>query len=288
MKKILSVFIICLLPLMGANAQEKAAKQYLPKAGDWAIGVNVIPLLKHIGGNNNDTFGGGSSFTKDNSDFNLIPDVSILAKYMLTDNIALRANVGFMFGADKHRGYVQDDKALLDNPLSEDKIIDACRVSNNGMSLNLGMEYRKGSKRVQGVFGAGVLFAFQTQKYTYEWANEMTTVNQQPSISPEFSGNGIYSNGYRPLETKDNGTFYTGLTGSVGVEWFVAPKISLGAEVNVTAYYMFGSQSYQKTEGYNTTLGKIEERTDLSSPGDRGFHIGTESLGGALNMTFYF
>ena len=51
---------------------------------------------------------------------------------------------------------------------------------------------------------------------------------------------------------------------------------------------MFGSQSYQKTEGYNTTLGKIEERTDLSSPGDRGFHIGTESPGGALNMTFYF
>ena len=131
MKKILSVFIICLLPLMGANAQEKAAKQYLPEAGDWAIGVNVIPLLKHIGGNNNDTFGGGSSFTKDNSDFNLIPDVSILAKYMLTDNIALRANVGFMFGSDKYRGYVQDDKALLDNPLSEDKIIDACRVSNN-------------------------------------------------------------------------------------------------------------------------------------------------------------
>ena len=35
MKKILSVFIICLLPLMGANAQEKAAKQYLPEAGDW-------------------------------------------------------------------------------------------------------------------------------------------------------------------------------------------------------------------------------------------------------------
>ena len=85
----------------GANAQEKAAKQYLPEAGDWAIGVNVIPLLKHIGGNNNDTFGGGSSFTKDNSDFNLIPDVSILAKYMLTDNIALRANVGFMFDPTK-------------------------------------------------------------------------------------------------------------------------------------------------------------------------------------------
>lgn len=286
MKKILSIITICLLPFVGANAQEEAGKQYLPEAGDWAIGVDVVPLLKCIGdGHGNENFGGGAPFTRDNSNF-VSPDVSILAKYMMTDNVALRANLGFMFGSDKSRRYVQDDRALLDNPLSEDKVVDACRTSSNGMSLNLGMEYRKGSRRVQGVFGAGVLFAFQTQKNTYQWGNEMTIANQQPSVAPDFSG--CYANGYRTLEEKNNGIFYTGLTGSIGVEWFVAPKISLGAEVNVTAYYMFGSQSYKKSEGYNTSLGKIEERTDLNSPGDRGFHIGTESLGGALNMTFYF
>lgn len=283
MKKIISIAIIALLPLMGANAQEKTAKQYLPEEGDWAVGVNVIPLLKHIGGNDNEVFGGGASFTKGNKKFDLVPDVSILAKYMLTDNIGLRANVGFMFGSDKNREYTTDDKALMDNPLSEDKVIDACRTSQNGMSLNLGIEYRKGSRRVQGVFGAGVLFAVQSQKTTYEYGNEMTAVNQTPSTA--FP---LLQNGYRPIEVKSNGNFYTGLTGSIGVEWFVAPKISLGAEVNITAYYEFGSQSYTKSEGYNISLGAVEERTDLNSPGDRGFHIGTESLGGALNMTFYF
>ena len=287
MKKILSIIAICLLPLMGANAQKKSDKQYLPEQGDWAIGVDVVPLLKCIGdGHSTNNFGGGAPFTRDNDKFQLVPDVSILAKYMLTDKVALRANLGFMFGSDQNRYYTTDDKALFDNPLSEDKVVDAHRFSNNGMSLNLGVEYRKGSRRVQGVFGAGVLFAFQTQKTTYDWGNEMTITNQQPSTAQDAQY--IYINGYRTTECKNNGTFYTGITGSVGVEWFVAPKISLGAEVNVTAYYMFGSQAYRKSEGYNTSLGKIEEKTDLVSPGNRGFHIGTESLGGALNMTFYF
>lgn len=281
MKKIFSIVMAGLLPFMGMNAQEKAEKQYLPEAGDWAVGVNVMPLLKAIGGNDLgavNKFGGSvAPFTE---------DVSILAKYMLTDKTALRANVGFMFGTDKNRQYVQDDKALLDNPLSEDKVVDAQRINQNGMSLNLGMEFRKGSKRVQGVFGAGVLFAFQKTKYKYEYGNAMTSANQQPTAYDW--GGGVYQNGYRPLEEASNGTFYTGLTGSVGVEWFVAPKISLGAEVNIVAYYQFGSQQYKKSEGYNSALGAVEERTDLTSPGDRGFHFGTESLGGALNMTFYF
>ncbi|MCD8184013.1 MAG: hypothetical protein LUE99_14070 [Bacteroides sp.] len=265
MKKILSVIAICLLPFMGANAQNKNREDYLPKQGDWAIGVDVIPLLKCIGdGHGNENFGGGTPFTKDNSDFYLTSDASFLVKYMMTDNVALRANLGFMFGTNKQRGYVQDDKAFIQDPLSEDKLIDACNINTNGASINLGLEYRKGSRRVQGIFGAGILFAFQNRSYSYDWANEMTTANQRPSVSPSLGNH--YINGYRLTERKSDGNFYTGLTGSIGVEWFVAPKISLGAEVNLTAYYMFGTQSYTKTEGYNTSLGKLEERTDLDSP----------------------
>ena len=281
MKKIFSIVMAGLLPFLGMSAQEKAGKQRLPEAGDWAVGVNVLTLLKAVGGNDLtavNKFGGSvAPFTE---------DVSILAKYMLTDKTALRANVGFMFGTDKQREYVQDDRALLDNPLGDDKVVDAQRINRNGMSLNLGMEFRKGSNRVQGVFGAGVLFAFEKTKYKYEYGNAMTDANQQPTIY-NWGGSG-YANGYRPLEVASDGTFYAGLTGSVGVEWFVAPKISLGAEVNVVAYCQFGSQEYRKSEGYSTALGRVEERTDLTSPGDRGFHLGTESLGGALNMTFYF
>ncbi|RGN46076.1 MULTISPECIES: hypothetical protein [unclassified Bacteroides] len=298
MKKLISIItIICLLPLMGVSAQEKAEKQYLPEEGDWAIGIDVVPLLKYVGNAFNGSQEneieslGGAPFTKNNKNFRnrmLMPDVSIMGKYMLTDEWALRANVGIMVRSEYDRRYVKDDKAALLNPLSNDKVIDKAHHSRNGMSIAVGAEYRKGSKRVQGVFGAGLLFAFQNDKTTYSWGNEMTTINQNPSIAFDRNNETMLGDN-RILKNNGQGSdFYTGITGSAGVEWFIAPKISLGAEVNLSLYYLFGNQTYIESEGYNTSTQKIETRTDLVSPGNRGFYIGTESLGGSLNMTFYF
>ena len=298
MKKLISIItIICLLPLMGVSAQEKAEKQYLPEEGDWAIGIDVVPLLKYVGNAFNGSQEneieslGGAPFTKNNKNFRnrmLMPDVSIMGKYMLTDEWALRANVGIMVRSEYDRRYVKDDKAALLNPLSNDKVIDKAHHSRNGMSIAVGAEYRKGSKRVQGVFGAGLLFAFQNDKTTYSWGNEMTTINQNPSIAFDRNNETMLGDN-RILKNNGQGSdFYTGITGSAGVEWFIAPKISLGAEVNLSLYYLFGNQTYIESEGYNTSTQKIETRTDLVSPGNRGFYIGTDSLGGSLNMTFYF
>lgn len=292
MKKIL-LFLLCLSTFVATNAQTKAPKvNYLPQEGDWAIGIDVMPIFKYIGNAfNGNTYNelnhlGGTPFTENYSDFTLTPDVSIMGKYMLTDEWGLRVNAGVMIRSEYLREYVQNDKAIMLDPLSEDKNIDKLNYNRNGLSLALGAEYRKGSRKVQGVFGFGVLFAFQNEKYTCDWGNEMTSVNQVPTITPNFGG---YNNGYRTLKYyDDNARYYTGLTGSAGVEWFIWPKISLGAEVNLSAYYIFGSQSYREKEGYNGASNKVEVKTDILSPGDRGFYLGTESLGGSLNMTFYF
>ena len=58
--------------------------------------------------------------------------------------------------------------------------------------------------------------------------------------------------------------------------------------LNLSLYYIFGTQTYVESEGYNATLGKVETRTDLYAPGSNGIYFGTESLGGSLYMTFYF
>lgn len=310
MKKIISIITICMLPLMGVSAQEKAEKQYLPEEGDWAVGIDVVPVLRYVGnafnGNINNEYIenlGGEPFVNNNKRFNsrnLMPDVSIMGKYMLTDEWAVRANLGLMFRSTYDNRYVRDDKAFLLNPLSNDKVVDRAHQWRNGMSVMVGGEYRKGSKRVQGVFGFGLLFAFQNNKTTYSYGNEMTVINQDPtttnieSSTPRVTGstafNGVVDeNGYRLTKTNGKGSdFYAGVTGSAGIEWFVAPKISLGAEVNLSLYYIFGNQTYTEKEGYNKATGRIETRTDLVSPKYRELYIGTESLGGSLNMTFYF
>ncbi len=302
MKRII-LLIAALTSFAGISAQEqKEEKRYLPEEGDWALGIDVVPVLRYIGnafnGNTSNEYInslGGEPFVNSNERFvgnrGLMPDVSIQGKYMLTDEWGLRANVGLMFRSIYDNRYVTDDRALLDNPLSEDKVVDKARNRKNGMSMMLGGEYRKGKRRVQGVFGFGLLFAFQNDNTTYSYGNKMTTINQTPSTAFSNSGSvAIYdSNNYRLLKTNGSGSdFYAGITGSAGIEWFVAPKISLGAEVNLSMYYIFGNKDYTEREGYNPSTGKIETRTDLVAPNYRELYIGTESLGGSLNMTFYF
>ncbi|WP_283389582.1 hypothetical protein [Barnesiella viscericola] len=296
MKKIIAIILsACLFPAM-LWAEDKEQKQYLPEEGDWALGIDVVPILKYIGNAFNGTNGsnelshvGGTPFTSGHfGNQGLMPTVSIMGKYMLTDEWAVRANVGLMISSANDKAYSIDDKALLTNPFSEAKVVDGARYDRNGMSMLLGAEYRKGSRRIQGVFGAGLLFAFQNSKETYSWGNALTEINQSPT-SHTFANMPTLPNGYRALTQNEAGSdFYLGVTGSAGVEWFVAPKIALGAEVNLSLYYIFGTQTYVESEGYNATLGKVETRTDLYAPGSNGIYFGTESLGGSLYMTFYF
>ena len=296
MKKIIAIILsACLFPAM-LWAEDKEQKQYLPEEGDWALGIDVVPILKYIGNAFNGTNGtnelshvGGTPFTSGKfGGQGLMPTVSIMGKYMLTDEWAVRANVGLMISSANDKAYSIDDKALAENPFSEAKVVDGARYDRNGMSMLLGAEYRKGSRRIQGVFGAGLLFAFQNSKETFSWGNALTEINQSPT-SHSFANMPTLPSGYRALTQNEAGSnFYLGVTGSAGVEWFVAPKIALGAEVNLSLYYIFGTQTYVESEGYNATLGKVETRTDLYAPGSNGIYFGTESLGGSLYMTFYF
>ncbi|MDE7073509.1 MAG: hypothetical protein K2O69_00415 [Odoribacter sp.] len=310
MKNILLLFLAGWLPL-AAFAQEnkeekvaeKATKQYLPQQGEWSVGVDVIPLLKYAG----TIFSrkeseldhlSGTPFTKygklndlfDDSDKTLMPDVSIMGKYFLTDNFAVRANIGLKISSETKRYYVNDDQAEWQNTLGKEWVVDRIRTKRNGVSIMLGGEYRKGSRRVQGVFGAGVLLAFMNDKVVCRYGNELTAINQQPTTTPVESESGTPAPvASRPLKQFNKGAnVYTGLTGSAGVEWFVAPKISLGAEMNLSLYYMFGKQTYLESESYNATLGRVEKHVELKSPGNRGFYMATECLGGSLSLNFYF
>lgn len=309
MKKILSILLVALFPFAETYAQDnnekntqgKALKQYLPEKGDWGIGVDVVPLLKYIGtafhdasGKPNDLNGlGGTPFTKgsnfEKGNKTLMPDISIMGKYFLTNKFALRANIGLKVSAETKRTYFPDDKAAILDPLSEDKVVNKIRNRKNGISIMLGGEYRKGERRVQGVFGAGILFACMNDKVKYNYGNSLTDINQKPTGSVDPPNNSPVPNDYRLLTIYNTGAnFYTGLTGSAGVEWFLAPKISLGAEVNLSLYYLCGKKIYIESEGYNEALQRVEKRTDLVSPGNRGFYMATESLGGSLNFNFYF
>lgn len=286
--------VLCVLASLDIIAQENSQKQFLPKEGDWAIGVDVLPVINFIGNSFNGTIDqkieglAGAPITKGSNLFDnaLMPDASIMFKYMLRDQIALKANVGMQFSNDWNRQYVQDDKAIALDPMSEEKLIDSKLTKTTGMSLSIGAEYRKGARRVQGIFGLSALAAFQNQTTSYNFGNGITSVNQRPSTAfPE-----AYTNdGYRIIKNGNTTSdAFIGLAGSVGLEWFVAPQIAIGSEVNLSFYYLFGKQKYTESEKFETSLEQIVNHTDITSPGNRGFYCGTETLGGSLYMIFYF
>lgn len=283
------------------RAQEpaKAQKVYLPEAGDIAIGIDVTPVLDFIGnafngwGHSKDTkntiasFGGTPLLELEGLD---MPTVSILGKYMLTDAIALRGNIGLMVNSDRTKEYVTDDLAALQDPLSSEKLVDERHIRSTGACFSLGGEYRRGSRRVQGIFGASLLFAFQNKDISYTWANDVTEINQFPSYADFGSDESLVDRqGYRLLKKYNEGTsYYFGLVAHVGIECFIFPKVSIGGEVSLSAYETFGAKSFVKKEGFNPALNRVEKQTVLLSPGNRDFHLGTENLGAKLFMMFYF
>lgn len=290
MKKLLSIIAVGLVSFMDISAQNDG-KNYLPEQGDVAFGVNVKPILKYVGnvfnGSTSNELGnlGGEPVSGKEFESEILPDVSVMSKYMISDSWGIRANVGLMFRTDMDRQYVQDDKNVMLNPFDETKLIDQKNTSKNGMSMMLGAEYRKGDNRIQGVWGVGALFGFFNEKASYYYANAITEVNQKPTTkfpsTPPTAG-------YRTLSERKENNFFYGITGSAGVEWFVAPKVSVGAEVNLSLYSVKGGQVYTESEGYNVATKLVEQRTDLTSPGNNKFRLGTENLGGSFYMAFYF
>ena len=291
MKKCISIIIFALLPIVGISAKDKdnSDKVYIPEKGDIAFGVSLNPILDYAGklfsdnGVTEPLQIGGDPVSV--GTFNgLAPTVSIMAKYMLTDNWGLRANVGLLLNKDKSRVYVQDDEAVALDPSDDSKLIDSRAQTRNGMSMMLGAEYRKGKKRVQGVFGMGAIVGFVKDRTSYNYSNTITSTNPYPSSGWTNQSYG----GYRILKEKTDGNVFFGLTGSIGVECFVAPKVSLGAEMNLNLYYVVGGKQYVESESYNASTKEVDTKCNLVSPGDRSFSFGTENLGGSLYMAFYF
>ncbi len=270
---ILTAIALCSLPF---TAQAQSEEDYLPKAGDLGLSVSANPISQII----------STSSTQ--------PLVSISGKYMVSDKSALFLNVGWIYNYNHYNYYADDDAALYLDPFSRAKVIDTEENHITGLNISFGGERRIGKGKVQGVFGGGIMYAFSYYDTRYSYGNAITSINQQPSISDD-----LYSDINNPdvpgvsyqrylSEFNTTPTHYIGLTGYAGVEWFVAPKVSVGAKLYLTAAYRFSSGDYYTAEGYNYLTGQVEEWTELLRPSSHGFRFNRDNVGMDISFNFYF
>jgi len=271
------------------HKREKKEKLLLPEKEDWAIGVDIVPLFRSLGtifwGEKNSMGFQGTPYFSGMP----YPNVSVMAKYMILNHCALRLNLGVNILSTTKGFSIQDDAALFANPLSEAIVTDYKKTDMYGLSIALGAEYRLGKKRVVGIFGGDLLFGYYAGSIKNTYANAMNGLNPVPTVyNPEEYFYSSTSPCMRPLYIKNPGAIAAGAQLSAGLEVFVAPKIALGGQVNLSYVFVYNRQTNRKAEGYNYSSEKVEKRNDIQTPDGWSHKFDTNNLGGSLYMIFYF
>ena len=231
MKKII-LTAAAVFALSFANAQDlksKKGENYLPVAGDWAIGFNADGLFNYVGNAFNHSTNSAPSVTYQNAG-------TFVGKRFTSDKTAQRVIANFAFGSNSNENAT------------------GTKVATSGLDLSLGLgkEWRKGSTRLQGFYGADV----------------MLNINSNSTKTT--------STGYEKVVKSGLG-FGVGAQGFLGAEYFLFPKISIGAQ------YTYGLVISMHGASTTTETNQAEIKGAKSS----GFNLGGVGVS-SINMTLHF
>jgi hypothetical protein len=294
MKKVFllfSVFAIAASSFAQDVMKSKKGFVILPQAGDIALGFDAVPVLD-FALNASDIMsnaGTGAQHPGFVEGFNNV----IVGKYFLKDNMAIRARFGIH--TEKTTTKTYGDDPLADNPAdAENILISTNKVAENKYFFAGGVEKRRGHNRLQGFYGGELLLGFDSEsiKNTYE-------IEYNQEAADKFI---IAEGSTRDLAIKSGMAITFGIRGFVGVEYFVAPKISIGAEFGWGLGLVTTPRGKVETETWGVEPGSAagatptaytEEVEGAESKREFGFQVDDGSsrvLGSsaALNINFHF
>jgi len=312
MKK--SVLMIALaFGVSSAFAQDLTSKKgepYLPEAEDWAISMNADPIFDFVG----NAFNGNTGNVSPTTNW-LSSSQTIIGKKFIDEKNAYRVmlRVGLVSQTAKNMVADNSNTAVIVFPEQAPMVEDKYKQSATNIAIGVGKEMRRGKTRLQGYYGADAMIwiSMSSQKYTY--GNTMSpTVGAGTTNTPTTTDfttplpGGGYASGAvasRDTKTKSGMTFGIGVRGFIGAEYFIFPKIAVGAEYGWgIGYQMMGkgkvtNEQQQVVAGTNVVAevetvtsgsSKLGIDTDINQGNIFGF-LGSSSSGNAsLRVTFHF
>ena len=313
MKKII-VIALALATVFSASAQDKKTTI---KAGDLSIGVNINPMTAFAerswqpkDGDFAGAFVTGVGETpKQMYILSKDPVASFKLRYHLSPTMAVRAQLGITGSKIDYREYVTDDYAVKLDPDSQNKVADRATSNLNAGSLTLALEFTKGEGALKFNGALGLMYAIAGGSMDFEYGNKLALDNLAPSTMPSVAytvdsklndgkkdANLLVITYARPLKRFNTGyTNAVGLVVDMGIEWFFAGRMSLGAAVTFTPIMvMFQPQTYTTYEAYTsyylnggTSMGSLFEYNKLVSPGSTGLLYGTDNFGFRISLNYY-
>ncbi len=257
MKKLI-ITVYCMLGVfITAGAQEQTEQtpanntQYLPSAGDFALGIDATPFLQYFGNMFNGSLANTAPFANGYQG-------TIYGKYFLEDNRAIRARLRLNFSNKAFSATVPNDTERAQNPLNTTAtVIDSRTERIQDVDLMVGYEFRRGKGRIQGFYGGEVGFGYSGGSTKYEYGNLMTAANQNPTTVTNWTTGATASSARRATEVTNGKTLRGTLAGFVGVEYFIASQLSLGAEFNLSVIFSRTGQNETTVEGFDAAANQV-------------------------------
>lgn len=294
------IYTVLMLFVMGfitASAQDEGGsyellndddKNILPEEGDWALGIDALPIANFASGI---LFGGGGAtglfsypqgpVIGGNDSLTYGGSQAIYGKYMTSAQTAIRARVRIGMGSQTNKQMVQDDAGG-----QGDQVEDQQTNSYTNVTLVGGYEFRKGGdQRFQMIYGGELALLYSSNSTSYEYGNDFGSNNQNPTTA-NFGGN-IAGPGTRVTDNSPGGTFGAQLRGFVGVEYFFARKVSLAGEFGWGPAYATTGEGETTTETWDTNTGSATTNTGTTANGSN-FSLDTDNANGSISLMFYF
>jgi hypothetical protein len=302
MKK--SVLVIALaFGVSGAFAQDLTSKKgepILPEAGDWAISMNADPIFHYVG----NAFNGNSNNANPNTSW-LGTTQTIIGKKFIDEKNAYRLMFRLGMVNETFKNMVSDNSVTTPAPFPEAPAMveDKFKMSRTNIAIGVGKEMRRGKTRLQGYYGADVMIWLAMSSDKYSYGNELTVANPAPTSTSWDATTGAVTGTSglttRNVKSKQGMTFGLGVRGFIGAEYFIFPKIGIGAEYGWGIGYQMSGKGKSSTEtvgGATPAPGTTE--TVISGSSKFGFDTdmnGVSSFGflgnageASLKVSFHF
>ena len=274
MKKVL--LFMCTVSICALGFSQMTSKNghtILPEAGDWVLQTNGN-LLVDMAMNVADIMNSGQNAAHPG----YVTDMEnvIVLKYFNSDDFATRYKISLESSSETEKTY-GDNPTMDENP--ENVLLMKTTESWWSLKLGYGHEYRRGHNRLQGYYGWEAIMGLNTgdsdnvnTKYNYEFSYE--DMGGSSYTNSDKNGFGV------SLEAR---TF-------VGVEYFAAPKISIGAEFGWGLEMEMNGRSSSTTTSVQLDGGDFDgtEETESLGDSDNSLKFDVDTFGGALTIAFHF
>jgi hypothetical protein len=220
--------------------RNKKGNEILPAKGDVAIGFNTIPILNLFFDIFRTTGPGADNIVGYSNSNN-----QVTGKYYLNAKTAIRARFGLntLSGTIKNR--VQDADAMYaaqqgtpDDVAAASLLTveDKMTFSKSNILVSIGIEKRRGYRRLQGFYGVELGFGNTGAREKITYGNDISNLrNTYYTNNFNTMSTGVINplapgRSSRTLENRYPGGIRVGLRGFIGIEYFIFTKISIGAE----------------------------------------------------------